>query len=282
MIPSVAVLLTCHNRKDKTLKCLSYLSRNNSANVNYSLTVYLVDDGSTDGTSAAVAENFPDVVVISGTGNLYWNRGMIKAWNRAVEGLHDFYLWLNDDTDLYENAIAEMLSCSALQSNRAIVVGVCESLDKKEVSYSGYLLNNKKRISPEATPVKCDYFNGNVVLVPHYVYSEIGMLDSRFTHALGDFEYGLRAKKANINAVITRQSVATCDRHDRLPTWCNPDVPLSRRYSVFYSPLGGVPDEVFYLEKKYFGLGTSIFHYFTIHLRLLLPALWKTLGKAEI
>ena len=49
----LAVLLTCHNRKDKTLACLEsfYLAEKP---VGYTFDIFLVDDGSTDGTNNAV------------------------------------------------------------------------------------------------------------------------------------------------------------------------------------------------------------------------------------
>ena len=39
----IAVLLTCYNRKDKTLACLKSLSKNSS-----SVIVYITDDASTE------------------------------------------------------------------------------------------------------------------------------------------------------------------------------------------------------------------------------------------
>ena len=45
----IAVLIACHNRKYKTVKCLQKLySQNNTENIKFK--VFLVDDGSTDGT----------------------------------------------------------------------------------------------------------------------------------------------------------------------------------------------------------------------------------------
>jgi len=43
---SVAVLITCHNRKEATLKCLKSLSEQKYHNI--SIDVYVVDDGSSD------------------------------------------------------------------------------------------------------------------------------------------------------------------------------------------------------------------------------------------
>ena len=35
-----------------------------------------------------------------------------------------------------------------------------------------------------------DYFNGNIVLVPQFVFRQLGYLDDYFTHSKGDYDYG--------------------------------------------------------------------------------------------
>ena len=53
-IMKIAVLMTCHNRCEKTLRCLhSLYCLDNS--YHFSIDVFLVDDGSTDNTSESVS-----------------------------------------------------------------------------------------------------------------------------------------------------------------------------------------------------------------------------------
>lgn len=54
---TIAVLLTAHNRKEKTLLCLDFLFKQKQVE-EYTIDVYLTDDGSTDGTSEAVKKHF--------------------------------------------------------------------------------------------------------------------------------------------------------------------------------------------------------------------------------
>ena len=55
-IKTVAVLLTCFNRKEKTLASLVRLFEAKEAyNSNLNLSIFLTDDGSTDGTGDAVS-----------------------------------------------------------------------------------------------------------------------------------------------------------------------------------------------------------------------------------
>lgn len=73
---TVAVLMTCHNRVDKTLKCLSALFKQ-SVCESIKLDVFLVDDGSTGGTGRIVQKEYPEAHVVYGDGNLFWNRESI-------------------------------------------------------------------------------------------------------------------------------------------------------------------------------------------------------------
>lgn len=237
---TIAVLLTCHNRRETTLKCLESLYKNTIPD-NISLNVYLVDDGSTDGTSEAVKHKFSDVHVIKGDGNLYWNQGMRLAWETAAKNKeYDFYLWLNDDTQMDSFALSELLSCfyetRELESNESIIVGSCRNdLVSDNFSYGGRI--NDTPVIPNGSIQKCNYINGNLVLVPKAIFETIGNLSPHFTHAMGDNDYGLRAINAGFFCCITRKYIATC-KTNGLAAWCNPDVPIIKRIKNLYSPKG--------------------------------------------
>jgi len=70
MTGTIAVLMTCHNRKATTLKCLGGLTEH-ALPSGYRLAIYLVDDGSTDGTADAIASEYPDVHLIRADGSLF-------------------------------------------------------------------------------------------------------------------------------------------------------------------------------------------------------------------
>ena len=78
---SIAAVMTCHNRKNKTLACLEKLINQDDID-NINLNIFLVDDGSIDGTGKAVKKNFPQVNLITGDGTLFWNGGMRVAFEK--------------------------------------------------------------------------------------------------------------------------------------------------------------------------------------------------------
>ena len=108
----IVTLATCHNRREKTLSALNDLYAQElpeSVNVEH----VLVDDGSTDGTAAAVAERFPDVEIVPGAGKLFWAGGMRYGWEQAVRGkMFDYLLVYNDDVRLETSALQQLLETS--------------------------------------------------------------------------------------------------------------------------------------------------------------------------
>jgi GT2 family glycosyltransferase len=274
-IKRLAVLMTCHNRRDKTLACLGALFLCDLAE-EYLLDVFLVDDGSTDGTAQAVNTHYPQVNVITGNGNLYWNRGMHKAWHVAAQAKnYDYYLWLNDDTYIFKNTLEVMLSTANLTHNQSIIVAASCSKKTGELTYSGFLSTGEK-IKPTQKFVQAHTFNGNCVLISNAVFQKVDNLDPLFHHAIGDMDYGLRAIKLGIKALIAPNFLAHCESNNAPITWCLKSVPLLKRIKSLYSPLGNSqPYYYFRFELRHFGLLMALKHLFSIHVRLLIPSLWK-------
>src|SRR5262245_12266996 len=106
---NVVALLTCHNRKDLTLRCLRAFFAQTFQGHTPSLAAIVVDDGSTDGTGDEVTAEFASARVIEGDGSLFWARGMQIAETAANAGRPDFLLWLNDDVTLAETAVGRLL-----------------------------------------------------------------------------------------------------------------------------------------------------------------------------
>jgi GT2 family glycosyltransferase len=197
----VAVLATCFNRRDTTVRGLTAL-RGAAAGIDYH--VYLVNDGSTDGTGDAVRRDFPEATVIQGNGSLYWNGGMLKAWRTAVRSGASYYLLFNDDLELEPDSITRLFlfqkAMEAVHGPKVISVGKVLDAESDTITYGGY------RIAPGLSRLRflratddgapCDTMNGNCVLVPAIAVDDVGLLSDRYRHHTGDIDYGLRARDA--------------------------------------------------------------------------------------
>jgi GT2 family glycosyltransferase len=215
----VAAVMASYNRRDLTLACLRSLRAQKAPGV--TLDAFVLDDASSDGTGAAIANEFPEVAVLQGTGRLYWNGGMRTAFGAAIAGDYDYYLWMNDDTTLDDRALAVLLETErqrrACGDQAVIVVGSTRDPDTGELTYGGLVRPSRWRplhwelVEPAADqPRACETLNGNTVLVSREVVRRVGNIDPAFVQQMGDHDYGLRARAAGCSVWIAPSTLGTC------------------------------------------------------------------------
>lgn len=230
----IATILTCFNRKAKSIRCLTELFRvvetYNAKHDGNSivLSVYLTDDASSDGTVEAVAElcGGMDFHLCHGDGNCYWAGGMRLAWREAMKRHEewDFYLLLNDDTVVMERVFDELMQCHDYAVRNYGKAGVysgctCDEKNNDFITYSGDVMNPKTkgwdRLLPNGKPQMVDMTNANILLVDKKVVDIIGILPDGYIHGVADQDYGMMARRAGIPVLITPHSCGYC-QYDHL------------------------------------------------------------------
>ncbi|MBU2225723.1 MAG: glycosyltransferase [Gammaproteobacteria bacterium] len=263
----IAVLITCFNRKEKTLRCLQSLVPQMKfplpPSLHFSqhlaqplvekvaqqaqLTVYVLDNGD-DGTFDAIEAAFPWVELSRGHANLYWNSAMRQVWQQALAGEFDFYLWLNDDVDLFADAIQRLLHSYLTQTPGAgAVIGSMTAPHSKNSAltptYGGR--NRRSKLNPLAFgPVlmptnesqPCTFINGNLCLIPQNAVAAVGVLSEHFSHGLGDFDYGLRLQKAGFNVFVAPGFYGECAVNPKAGSVLDPQLPFAERLTMLQRP----------------------------------------------
>lgn len=285
----IAVLLTCHNRREKTVNCLtSFYNGILFYKKNYSFKVFLVDDGSRDDTSRIVHLKFPEVKIIQGHGDLFWAGGMRKAWIEAINcDSYYAYLLLNDDVILKKDFFENFLETHQFSLKKFNVGGVYSSstIDEctKEISYGGqkiirnHLLMNFELVIPNNIPQPCDMTNANILWVSGSVVDKIGTFNPVYTHGIADYDYSLTAIKANIPVYLTPGIGGSCiDDHGS--NWKSTNTSLLERIEFLKDPKGLAYKEYLYFIRKHFPLYLP-YSFMTLWLKTLLPVLWEIKGK---
>ncbi len=241
----LAIIITSYNRKEKTLVCLERLFQNTLPE-GYSLDVYLVDDGSIDGTEQAIHELYPSVNVIKGDGNLYWNGGMRVAFNVALKKGFDYYLWLNDDTLLYPTAIDSLIKTNhqltQQEDKPVVVVGATQDEISGKITYGGVIRPSKwkptnfKLVSTKTVPVKCETMNGNCVLIPNEIAQIVGNLESKLVHAMGDLDYGLRVGYAGYSVWVMPAYAGACSHNPVTGSFIDSRISIIERFKKILQP----------------------------------------------
>ena len=128
------IVIPVHNRRETTLACLGLLR---AQGVTRWARPVVVDDGSTDGTSSAVRELFPEAEVLSGGGDLYWTGATALGMQKAMANSADFVFWLNDDTKPAPGALEELREQASAGGGAA--GGVCRLPRSGLPVYAGFL-----------------------------------------------------------------------------------------------------------------------------------------------
>lgn len=231
----LAVLIASHNRRESTLGCLSRLL----PQIGEDARVYLVDDGSTDGTAVGVA-GLKDkrINVINGNGRLYWAKGMRKAWEAAIAERNnwDGFLWLNDDTEIDGGALQNLL---VVNDGKKIVVGELAN-SRGEVVYGTR---------------KGGLFTGNFVYVPHKVYEQLGVICGEYSHAWADSDYAMRAKRAGIG-IVSAGVVGKAEGHPNRPSLKG--LTLRERIGMLRNPKGWNLHDLWLYRQRNWGCCVAV------------------------
>ena len=223
---------------------------------------YLTDDGSKDGTAQAVRDAFPATYVLTGDGSLYWSGGMRKAWAEALKHGYDFYLWLNDDTLLYPDALERLFAThDALECPQGcIVAGSTRDPATGELTYGGVVRTNRLKpthfttLPPADVPLPCDTMNGNCVLIPRAVAEKVGNVSEAFTHSIGDFDYGLRARAAGCAVWLCPGYVGVCRYdHSLAGSWKDSSLSRAQRWHEVLQPKSLPPREWRVFTRRHAG-----------------------------
>lgn len=219
---TVSILLTCHNRKERTLRALQTLFESidyyqNHCGQESSFTVFLTDDGCTDGTSEAVLQSFADrnIVIIQSDGNAYWAGGMRLSWEKAlsVDSGSDYYILINDDVIFKSKCVSELFKTHEYALEKygkgGVYTGfVSENGNEKAILYGAKkyekkLMSRFSNLVPTGSPQECEMVNANILMVSANVVDKVGILDKVFIHAAADMDYGIRAKRAGFPVLST-------------------------------------------------------------------------------
>ncbi|ENM3854587.1 glycosyltransferase family 2 protein [Vibrio cholerae] len=284
---NIAILLTCFNRKKKTISCLRSLY--SQTNINFdNVEVFLVDDGSTDGTFDAVEKEFPSVNLVSGSGDLYWNGGMRLAWSFAEDKNVDFdaFVWLNDDVELKLDSLSRIVEAfNSLLLSGVKVGAICGAMTDSHgnVTYGGQRVLKGDRLSVCCLPIDndyhqlCDTINGNFVLVSKHGYQEIGNLCPIYSHQMGDFDYGFRLSECGFINFQLKGIAGICESNSVEGTFRDLTLPFTKRLSLLKRPNQIAPvDEWNYFILNYSQRRTA-FRYIKSNLRKHFPSLWLLL-----
>lgn len=236
------------NRCAKTLKAIESLATL-SAECDVEMSIVVVDDGSTDNTAPALREHFPEVIIVSGSGDLYWAGAMRLGYETAVSGLSfDGLLVFNDDIELVPDALRSVVDASyalTLEGQSAhVITGAFLAKSAPVVTYGGFIRLpgwnplKLRHASPSGALQQVETLNMNFALIRREAINLIGFFPTYFRHNGADLDFGLRLTKAGGTVWLAPRVVGHCDRNSEMGTHVDSEISLRARLRYVFGPKG--------------------------------------------
>jgi GT2 family glycosyltransferase len=204
----LTICIPVFNEVDLTLDCLASVP---AAAGDLCVQVIMIDNGSSDGTSQKVGQNFPEVEIIRNE----TNRGFACAVNRGLErALASKILILNNDTRLLPDSLQPLTTYMGENSSLGILgprlVGEDGKLQNSiaafptltEIFIGKWILRIlfPRRYSGKGTkiyvPTEVESVVGAAILVRREMLDQIGLFDERFFFFFEETDLCRRAKQS--------------------------------------------------------------------------------------
>lgn len=233
----LAIVIVSYNVRELLRACLRSIERRAgpvAGERGLAVDVWVVDNGSTDGSVAMVREEFPEVTVRETGGNVGFSRANNLALREIVAqtgGVPRYVLLLNPDTEVPPAALGEMVAFldahpeagaagpRLLQSDGSLDLACRRSFPTPEVAF--YRLSGLSRLFPHShrfarynltyldpTHVgEVDSVVGACMLVRGELLTSIGLLDEAFFMYGEDLDWSLRIKQAGWKVLYNGSTV---------------------------------------------------------------------------
>lgn len=295
----IAIIVTVRNRKNITkLGIESIINANKNK---YDLYFYITDDGSTDGTDTMLEElkeknkNYK-FIITKADGNQYWCGGMRISYGKALKNDNiDYYLWVNDDVEFFENFLEIIMNEYKSLENKYekfLLVGPVKDKKTGEVTYSAYNINSKKiyryfknSMEPNFKIQECNLISGNCMLINKKTAKYVGNIDNRFIHSLGDWMFGLNLIELGGKCFLASKYVGYCTRNSKKNTWQDESLSPIKRIKLKHNIKFHPPQLYIIFLKKLFKrkwLAYFIFQYTKIFITSFKYQLNKKLNGKNI
>lgn len=276
--PRIAVVILNWNGREDTLECLASTTR-----IDYpSYEIVVVDNGSIDGSVAAIREAYPTVTIIETGRNLGYAGGNNVGIRWALGKHFDSILLLNNDTAVDPGLLRAFARAEAEFPNAGVFGGKIYYHTRPDILWfaggqwvpDAFKFIHVGQDCPDGpefmTPRAFDYMTGCVLHASSRVYRDIGLLDEDFFLTYEETDWCYRARKAGYDPTFIPDAkvwhkvsasfggstsplmIYFLERNRLL--WVRRYLPLRSFLRLFFSVLGALrvqllPNPKFFLRK---------------------------------
>jgi GT2 family glycosyltransferase len=180
--------------------------------------IIVVDNGSTDGSDARIAQRCPEAVLIPNPLNRGYAGGNNDGIRRAMEMGCDLLLLLNSDAVVSEDCVSDLVRALEENTRLGIVGPVLEEGGTEGITLHGGGRDitrhiNSRRIlgkgKEERGLFEVDYVPGTVLLTKGEVVRSVGLLDERYFFSAEIADFCERARLKGFRCAVVGHARAT-------------------------------------------------------------------------
>ncbi len=208
------------NRKEYVRKVL--LDIRNQEMGDYEISTIMVIDGSDDGTSEMMHQDFPNVHCLYGTGSWWYTKSMNQGFQLANKLGADIVLTMNDDVRLKADYVKNIFSAWKKNGENCIMGSISVTVEEPfKITFSGvkkirwWRYKQVNYISP-FTPINLNELSGTKksvvlpgrgMLIPVNILRELNFFDKKLVQYGSDDDFCLRAQKKGYPVFVSYDSV---------------------------------------------------------------------------
>ena len=212
--PAVDIVVLNWNGREDTLDCLASLSKSTYPYCR----VIVVDNGSADGSVAAIRAAFPTVEVLETGKNLGYAGGNNVGIRHALDRGTDFILLLNNDTVVAADLIESFVTLSLRTSSDDVLGAKIYYFDKPEILWFAgarwhspalnFVIDGIGQAdSDEYSQVRdADYITGCALFASAATFRQVGLLDERYFLTYEETDWCYRARGAGHRCIVVPQA----------------------------------------------------------------------------
>jgi len=239
------IIIPIFNRFSFTEKCINSLATQTSTNCK----ILIIDDGSTDNSSALLASRFKQLIIKRFKGNLYWAESTNQGVYYALSNGADYILTLNNDTIPTDTFVVDLLNETINHPDALFGAHAIDIKTKKSV-YIGERINwltaKYQRCmdfisldSPNRL-VPVTHLPGRGLLIPAKVFHTIGFFDSiHFPQSGADDDFTFRAARAGFDIFCNLDAKLYIYPEESGDAWFRRNKSLKNYYNHLFHLKGG-------------------------------------------
>ena len=212
----VAVVVLNWNNYVETARCIRSLRSGSPSSL---LRIWIVDNGSTDGSGQQIQREFPEATVLFTGKNLGFacgvNVGLRGAWREDC----DFFLLANNDVEVLDGFLDQPLKIMRVEPEVGMVTGKCLSrtppglilhaggrIDERSIRGIG---RGPREMDRGQYDEVCDtqWAAGTLCLIARRTISEVGFLPEAYYFGYEEYEYSTRTLKRSLRIVYSPKFV---------------------------------------------------------------------------